>query len=248
MNKKAELNIVGLLLIGLVIGGGYIYIYKPAYICNQIPLICNNLNNNQNYTINQSNKTNEVIYIHLISSPSSNFNYDKLLTFSNDWKKYLNESTYGTLNNVEFIMDAQPSSYPNPGVNDSEFGTKIKATYFIASAEEPIPSFNYYINYNSNINWTFSFASFKFQYPIGYTQIYSDGTYSNCDVIKRIDSSTTSTIPMCRTSSHELFHALFMCEDYEGNIMRPIEGLTDMDHVPPICLQKIKYYLPQILR
>lgn len=198
----------------------------------------------KNNTINNNFKGSDYgqIYIYVISTPDTGLNEQKLTIFTDNWKEYLKQASYGVLDNVNFIIEIRNSNISNLKVPESEIGTKVKGLYVFSKSYPQEIFASFYENYNSNINWSFplfSSAAIKSNFPVAWTTWDIDGNYYAGGCYEQNKH-------LCTESSHELFHALFDCNEGEGNIMGFKDNLKDYNHAPPICLEKIKYYIPQL--
>jgi hypothetical protein len=183
------------------------------------------------------------IYVYLASVNS--LDSSQLNRFSQAFRQYLYTASSGILDNVNFALDAN-ADYNNPRIAQSSLGTQVKATLYLSDDCNVAINTNLNHQFNSNINWLFSIfnlfsvANFHASYPVACSNAGRDLSSDGC-----WDNSGTHNI--CFEAAHELAHTLFGCEDYDGDIMRSTPDMTDNTHYPPICLERIKSYMPQIV-
>jgi len=180
------------------------------------------------------------IYIYLASTTSSGIDSAELTKFASSFKNYLYEASFGYLDNINFVLEPYANEV-NPNIDHSQIGNKIKVAYYLIQGSPSIQTSNFWESYNSNINWIFSAAYMKAQFPLAWTTIVqgdlsSDGCWE-----------LGGSHDICKESAHELAHAFFACDDYSGDIMRPLPDLPMTNHYPPKCLELIKSYMPQLV-
>ncbi len=195
-----------------------------------------------NTSLGKASSTGQV-YVYLGATSDSNFTQEELDRFVVSFKKYINQASYGYLDNINFITEAN-ANQNNPRVNVFEIGSKIKGAYYF-SKEYPIDAQNFWLSKNSNISWIFSSALMKSNFPFAWTTIISgDLDKGGCS-----ETFNFSTHDLCRETAHELAHAIFACDDNTGDIMRCTTEYpcTYPGHFPPACLNLIKSYMPQLV-
>lgn len=184
------------------------------------------------------------VRIYLATPQSIGWSQQDLNNFASAMDSWFSEATYGMFNNVEFVTEAN-ADFSNPGVSHSRFGTDIKVAFHISDVY-PTSGRTFFRQFSSGINWLMSSASFHSIYvPWGWTTIPSTHIYDGTGCFAR--SNSGGYIDLCKTTAHELGHAMFGCRDYDGDIMRPLLGLNDNNHYSPICLERVKYYIPQLV-
>ena len=182
------------------------------------------------------------MYIYLASTKDSGISSAELTKFASSLKKYMNEASYGYLDNINFILESNANEN-NPKVTKSQIGTKIKGAYYLAKSY-PTNAENFWENYDAKIPWFLSSALYKAPFPFAWTTIVS-GNLDSTGCIEIL--SPGSTHNLCRETAHELAHSMFACDDNTGDIMRPTPEFPYTGHFPPVCITKIKKYIPNLV-
>lgn len=207
------------------------------------------LNNQTNIDINITSNLSEAssvgqVYIYLATTPDSGMTQVELDRFIISFKNYLYQASYGYLNNINFITELNANS-TNPNINKSLIGTKIKGTHYLTANFDSTSMVYWRDNYNANIKWTFSAAIWHSRFPWSFTTYNGRLTPDGCAQLFLGGSSGD----VCRETAHELAHAIFACDDDTGDIMRCTNEYpcTYPGHFPPVCLNLMKDYMPQLV-